>query len=96
MFVKLAPSPDTYVKTPPAPNTFPPVILPVADTTPVVFKFPESVLPVTATDVKVPVLVMFGCAAVSTVPDVSAYVAFATVPVTFAPATALAVPANAT
>ena len=96
MFVKFAPSPDTYVKTPPVPNTFPPVILPVADTTPVVFKFPESTLPVIVADVKVPVDVMFGCAAVSTVPDVSAYVAFATVPVTFAPAIALAVPANVT
>ena len=53
---------------------------------PVVVKFPASIFPVTFNDVKVPVDVMLGCAAVSTVPDVSAYVAFATAPVTLAPA----------
>ena len=44
---------------------------------------PEVILPVTAKLVKVPVLVIFGCAAVVTVPAV---VARGTVPVTLAPA----------
>ena len=41
-----------------------------------------------ANDDKVPTLVMFGCAAVVTVPEVVAAVANGTVPVTFAPAIA--------
>ena len=49
--------------------------------------------PETVSDVKVPVDVILGCAAVVTVPAV---VAKATVPLTFAPATALAVAANVT
>ena len=63
---------------------------------PVVVTLPASTLPETFNEVNVPVEVMFGCAAVSTVPDVSAYVAFATVPLTLAPATAFAVAANVT
>jgi hypothetical protein len=57
-------------------------------------------LPLTTNPVSVPTLVMFGCAFVVTVPavvalpDVSAYVAFATAPETLAPATALAVVAK--
>ena len=49
-------------------------------------------LPVTARADNVPTEVMFGCAAVVTVPavpDETAYVAFATVPVTFAPGIAV-------
>ena len=46
---------------------------------------PEVILPVTAKAVNVPVLVMFGCAAVVTVPAVVALVALDTVPVTLAP-----------
>ena len=52
---------------------------------------PALTLPVTLKLVNVPTLVMFGCAFVVTVaavfelPDVNAYVALATVPVTFAP-----------
>ena len=76
IFVKFAPSPEMYVKTPPVPDTLPVVTLPE-----------------TANEVKVPVLVMFGCALVVTVP---ALVAKATVPDTFAPATAFAVVAKET
>jgi len=47
---------------------------------------PDVILPVTVKLVKVPVLVMFGCAAVVTVPAVVALVASGTVPVTLAPA----------
>ena len=55
------------------------------------FILPLDVLPVTVSADKVPTDVMFGCAlvvtvaAVPAVPDETAYVAFATVPVTFAP-----------
>ena len=42
-------------------------------------------LPVELTDVNTPTLVMFGCAAVVTVPAVVALVALDTVPVMFAP-----------
>ena len=49
--VKLAPSPDTYVNTPP-----------------VALTFPESAFAVTANDVNVPTLVMFGCALVVRLP----------------------------
>ena len=53
-------------------------------------------LPATVNPVNVPTLVMLGCAFVVTVPavlelpEVNAYVALATVPVTFAPATLFA------
>ena len=72
----------------------------------VVPMLPTLALPDTDTLVNMPVLVIFGCAEVVTVPAVSAvdaypavsanpaesaYVAFATVPVTFAPATLFAV-----
>ena len=46
---------------------------------------PDVILPVTVNAVKVPVLVIFGCAAVVTVPAVVALVARGTVPVTLAP-----------
>ena len=55
---------------------------------------PASTLPVTFNELSVPTLVIFGCAAVVTVPAVVAlvaepalvaYAALATVPVTFAP-----------
>ena len=42
-------------------------------------------LPVAVNEVSVPTLVIFGCAAVVTVPAVTASVALATVPVTLAP-----------
>ena len=61
----------------------------LATTAPAVFKLPALALPVTPNDVSVPTLVIFGCAAVVTVPAVPALVAnvaFATVPVTLAPA----------
>ena len=48
-------------------------------------KLPDVVLPDTVKLVNVPVLVMFGCAAVVTVPAVVALVALDTVPVTLAP-----------
>ena len=57
-FVKFAPSPETYVKTPPVPLTF-----------------PASTLPDTVTDVKVPVDVIFGCAALETVSELVAWAA---------------------
>ena len=60
----------------------------VADTLPAV------ILPVTVNDVNEPTEVTFGCAPVVTVPACpacAAYVAFATVPETLAPATAFAV-----
>ena len=50
---------------------------------------PAVTLPVTPALVSVPTDVIFGCAAVVTVPAVVAVVAFATVPVTLAPAIAL-------
>ena len=59
------------------------------------FAFPDVRLPVTEREVKVPTDVIFDCAAVVTVPAVNAYVAFATVPETLAPATVFAVPALA-
>ena len=49
--VRLAPSPETYVNTPP-----------------VALTFPESAFAVTANDVNVPTLVMFGCALVVRLP----------------------------
>ena len=61
----------------------------LAITAVVAFKLPTFALPVTASEVRVPTEVMFGCAAVVTVPAVVAAVALATVPVTFAPAIAL-------
>ena len=71
----------------------------VAYTLPVEVKLPTLALAVTITELNVPTEVIFGCAAVVTVPAVVAvpvlvaYVAFATVPETLAPATLLAVPA---
>ena len=71
--------------------------LPAAEIKPLVNKLPLVVLPVTVTEVNVPTEVMFGCAAVVTVPAVVAEVAvvavpalvakvaLATVPVTLAP-----------
>ena len=62
-------------------------MLPVALTTPPVLTLPPVALPDTDTEVKVPTLVMLGCAAVVTVPAVpavTAEVALATVPVMLA------------
>ena len=85
-FVIAAPA-DTEMLDKPPPS---PVIRPV------VVKFPASTFPVTFNDVRVPVDVMFGCAPVSTVPADTAYVAFATVPDTLAPATEFATTENPT
>ena len=72
----------------------PPVMLPVALINPPVRIFPPVILPVTVALVNVPTDVMFGCALVVTVaavvadvavPDDTAYVALATVPVMLAP-----------
>ena len=55
-------------------------------------KFAAFALPVTASADNVPTEVMLGCALVVTVaavPEVNAYVALATVPVTFAPVRAV-------
>ena len=67
-------------------------LLPLPENTPVfAVIFAAVILPLTPKLVNVPVLVMFGCAFVVTVPavvvlpDVTAYVALATVPVTLAP-----------
>ena len=46
--------------------------VPVTLSTPVVVRFPAATLPVTASEVNVPTLVIFGCAAVVTVPAVVA------------------------
>jgi hypothetical protein len=85
---------EPVADTKPAVKTLPPVTLaaevipPVADINPAVNKLPPETLPVTFTLVNVPTEVMFGCAAVVTVPAVvavTALVAFGTVPVTLAP-----------
>ena len=57
---------------------------------------PPCTLPLTLKLANVPVLVMFGCAAVVTVPAVVALVALPTAPLTLLPATLLAVVAYAT
>jgi len=68
----------------------------LAVTVPALAKLPEVVLPVTVNEVKDPTLVIFGCAAVVTVPAVVALlalvakVALATVPETLEPATEFA------
>ena len=54
--------------------------LPAAEIKPLVNKLPLVVLPVTVTEVNVPTEVMFGCAAVVTVPAVVADVAVVAVP----------------
>ena len=66
----------------------PPFNISDAYTLPAVTKLPPVTLPVTVSAVSVPTLVMLGCAFVYTVPDINA---LATCPLTFPPATALAV-----